>query len=107
MTLEEELHVLLLSSDAESSAKIAQETQQSLSNVDRIIARRGRITKCRTLNPSRRFLEFSYKLQIICRAECREPRTDFCEKFQISRRTYILIMLMNISGKQKGFVADR
>ena len=84
MTLLEELHVLLLSSDGKSSDEIAQETQLSLSNVDRIIAHRGRITKCRTPNPRRRYLELSDKLKIICRAECGEPRKDICDEFQIS-----------------------
>ena len=84
MTLQEELHVLLLSSDGKSSAEIAQETQQILTNVNRIITHRGRITKCRTPNPSRRFLELSDKLKIICPAECGEPRKDIYDEFQIS-----------------------
>ena len=102
MTLQEELHVLLLSSDGKSSAEIAQETQQSLSNADRIIAHRDRITKCRTPSPSRTFLELSDKLKIICGGECGEPRKDICDEFQISPRTCKHIMHKKDEWKAEG-----
>ena len=107
MTLQEELHVILLYNDRKSSAEIAQEIQQSISNVDRIIAYRGRITKYRAPNLSRRFLEMSGELKIICRAECGEPRKDICEDSRYHHEHTNVYCIGRMQGKQKGSVTVR
>ena len=92
MPLLEDLQIISLANTGLSSAEIADQVEQNVHSVERVLATRDRITKCRNPNPSRRFLELGDKLKVMCRAEYGESQMDTCEEFKISLRTYRRIL---------------
>ena len=62
MSLLEDLQIIYLDNNGLSSAEIPNQVEQNVQSIERVLAARDRITKCRTPNPSRRFLELCDKL---------------------------------------------
>ena len=88
----EDIHIISLATTGLPSAEIANQVEHNVDFVERVLATRDRIKKCRSPNPRRRFLELSDKLRVICRAEYGESRKNTCEELKISSFTYRLIL---------------